>query len=207
MQSSQVALRASQDQNISTSVVADSCARTPVAFALHEARLMKITSLLLGLGILGSSSVALAQSPYQPRGDYTDRFYDELDDPYFDDGRLDRRRYDDRRYDRDRFDQRRNTTWVALTHQMQQRSSREVIQVPTRMPFWQMRLQHQTGRSYIDAIVIEFSNGQRQVVRIGRVIQGRERVNIDLHGDLRRVDRVIIHGRPGPRGLYQLYAM
>src|SRR5687767_2363231 len=69
---------------------------------------MKIKSLLVTLGILGSSSVALAEHFHEPRNDHTLRYFD----------------------DRGRDDGfRRHTTWVPLTSQMRQFGARAEIDV------------------------------------------------------------------------------
>src|SRR5688500_5009317 len=121
---------------------------------------MKIKSLLVTLGILGSSSVALAEHFHEPRNDHTLRYFD----------------------DRGRDDGfRRHTTWVPLTSQMRQFGARAEIDVSMHDRFGQVRLQNKTGRMAVRAIMIQFNNGEQQVIRVDRMLNGhRERVDIDL---------------------------
>ena len=160
---------------------------------------MMIKSLLVTFGILGSSSVALADHFHAPRSDHPVRYFDdrERDDGF-------RRDDDFRRND----DFRRHTTWVPLTSPMRQYGPRTEIDVSMRDRFGQVRLQNKTGRTHVRAIMIQFRNGEQQVIRVDRLLFGhRERVDIDLSGEARRIDRIVVVGRTGQDGSYQLYAM
>src|SRR5688572_1251118 len=116
MRGSQEVLRASQDAKFlarfSSRICAwhSSCTRSVA---------MRIKSLLVTLGILGSSSLALADH---------DRFSN----------RWDRRH-------RDNYGYQQRTTWQPLSSQLQLRRG-EMVDVQCNDRFGQLRLQNQTGR-------------------------------------------------------------
>ena len=71
-----------------------------------------------------------------------------------------------------------------------------------------MRLQNQSGRTFVRSIEIVFMNGQRQRIDVGRMLEGNHSmVTVDLPGGSRRIDRIIVEGRSRRSGSYQLYAM
>lgn len=147
---------------------------------------MQIKSILLGLGILGSASAAVAgpydHRPSNPRVEQRWRF----------------------RGDTDRLHQ----TWVPLAPSIRQDRRAEVVDVWSRDRFNSLRLQNQSGRTFVRAIVLEYADGQRQRVRVGRVLEGhRTRVDIQLPGGARRLERVVVIGDASPDAAYQLYAM
>ena len=145
---------------------------------------MRITSLLLSLGILGSASLAVADEPgrWQQRDAYGDRFRDNSRD--------------------------RPTTWQPLTPEQRLERGGDVFDVRTRQRFQQLRLQNQSGRTFVRSIEIVFMNGQRQRIDVGRMLEGNHAmVTVDLPGDARRIDRIIVEGRSRRSGSYQLYAM
>jgi hypothetical protein len=136
---------------------------------------MRIKSLLLGLGVLGSSTAALADWQYRPA-----------------------------RFERPVRVERRATSWMPLTSVV---NSGGAFDVPLRERFGQLRLQNQTGRTFVRTIEIVYGNGERRCVEVNRVLNGNhDMVNIDLDQS-RRISRVIVDGRSGRRGTFQLYAM
>jgi hypothetical protein len=146
---------------------------------------MRIKSLLVTLGILGSSSLALADH----RGF---------------DGRW------DRRYREARFEQRYQprTTWLALTSIETLEGRGDAFHIDARERFTQLRLQNQTGRSFVRAILVELGNGERQRIEVNRVLSGNhDMVNIQLPGGARRIERIVVLGDSRRNGTYQLYAM
>jgi hypothetical protein len=144
---------------------------------------MRIKTLLVTLGIVGSSSLALADRGYTTWRDHQPA----------------------------RFEQ-RYTTWQPLTSL--ERLDRsfgargDLFDLGTRGRFTQLRLQNQSGRTLVRQIEIVFANGERQVVQVGRALEGNHAmINIDLEGDARRIDKIFVDGRSGRRSSYQLYAM
>ena len=143
---------------------------------------MRIKPILVTLGILGSSSLALA-----------DRGYD---------WNRDRRARSDVTYHQ-------RTTWLALTTPQRLDRGGDVFDLRrSHERFAQLRLQNQTGRTVVRSIEIIFGNGQRQLVHVNRVLAGNHAmVNVDIEGNARRIARIIVDGRSGRGGSYQLYAM
>ena len=175
---------------------------------------MRFKSLLVTLGILGSSSLALADhgyttNPYQQRRIETtwrDRQPARFQQPaYRPDYRNDDR--DDFRRGSYGYDQ-RSTTWQPLTSLERLDRRGDLFDLSTRGRFTQLRLQNQSGRTLVRQIEIVFANGERQVVHVGRALEGNHAmINVDLDGDARRIDKIFVDGRSGRDGSYQLYAM
>jgi hypothetical protein len=158
----------------------------------------KIITGLLGLGILGTSSLALADR-YEPR-DYQrgDRIAIRERDQRFD--RTDR--YG--RFDRTRDVYRPQATWQALTSIEQLGRYNDSFDVRGR--FAQLRLQNQAGRSYVRSIVVQFVDGSRQTLRVNQTLDGNHAmVNLSLDSS-RRIDRIFVDGHTQSGGI-QLYAM
>jgi hypothetical protein len=152
---------------------------------------MQIRSVLLTLGILGTSSLALAD--HQPLGP----------DPAYRDSSS-YRTSSDRDFGRHAP---RPTTWVPLTTQIDL-DRRVVADISSRQRFDQLRLQNQYGRSTVRAIIVQFENGERQRVAVNRVLAGNHAmVNIDLDGRGRRIDKIIVVGHSSRNAALQLYAM
>jgi hypothetical protein len=84
----------------------------------------------------------------------------------------------------------------------------DVFDLNTRGRFAQLRLQNQTGRTYVRQIDIIYANGERQCVEVNRALEGNHAmINIDLDGDAHRIDKLVVDGRSNYEGTYQLYAM
>lgn len=166
---------------------------------------MRIKSVLVTLGILGSSSLALADHGYDYTRDQryrqarvvqqTPRFRDDV-------------RFRDRGF-RDDLAYRQRTTWLALTQAQRLERGRDVFDFGySGERFAQLRLQNQTGRTVVRTIEIVFANGERQLVHVNQILEGNHAmVNIDIDGNTRRIARIIVDGRSGRAASYQLYAM
>jgi hypothetical protein len=159
----------------------------------------KLLSSILGLGILGTSSLAFADRS-QPRDvQRGDRIAIRERDHRFD--RTDR--YD--RFDRTRDVYRPSTTWQALTSIEQ--LGRYNDSFDARGRFAQLRLQNQAGRSYVRSIVVQFVDGSRQTMRVNQTLDGNHAmVNLSLDSS-RRIDRIFVDGYTQSGGGIQLYAM
>jgi hypothetical protein len=168
-----------------------------LALTLHYSGDMRIKPILITLGILGSSSLALADPQWGRDRDRDRDRYGERRDGRWNDYRRDN-------YGYGRF----NTSWVALSPSQRLDRGGEVFDVRTRERFAQLRLQNQTGRTLVRSIEIVFGNGRSQHIAVNRVLRGNDdMVNVDLPGDQRRIDTIIVHGRSGRNASYQLYAM
>jgi len=152
----------------------------------------KITSMLLGLGILGTSSLALAD-----RAPRTIQRGERI--------AIRERVRVDTRFDRTRDIYRPSTTWQALTSIEQLGRYNDMFDVRGR--FAQLRLQNQTGRSYVRSIEVQFTDGSHQVMRVNQTLDGNHAmVNLTLDST-RRIDRIFVDGYTQSGGGLQLYAM
>jgi hypothetical protein len=80
--------------------------------------------------------------------------------------------------------------------------------VNQRRPFQQLRLQTTSGASRIDRVVVRFENGERQVINVNQRLSTRNpMVNIDLDGQMRRVDRIIVMGDSRRGGAIQVFGI
>ena len=112
-------------------------------------------------------------------------------------------------YQRDyRSHWRNNNTWVALTSPLQLDRGRTMIDVNQRRPFQQLRLQTTYGMSFIDRVVVRFDNGERQVINVNQRLSTRNpMINLDLEGQRRRVDRIIVMGDSRRGGAIQVFGI
>jgi hypothetical protein len=162
-----------------------------VARALQFILVMRIKDILLGLGILGSSTIALADAPL--RGSWSRRDNVVYRQPAI-------TQYRDVTY--------RPTTWQALTAAERLDRRGDMFDLQGRARFSQLRLQNQAGRTHVRQIEIVFADGTTQRVRVNRALAGNhDMINIDLDGDARRIDKIFVDGRSARAGSYQLYAM
>lgn len=165
----------------------------------------KLTSFVLGLGILGTSSLALADRAYNPRDlQRGQRIAIRERAPSYS------------AYNRDRFDRVNrherdvyvpSTTWQALSSIESLGRFDDAFDVRSRGLFGQLRLQNQTGRTYVRGIEIQFADGSRQRVAVNQLLDGNHAmVNVTLDST-RRIDRILVDGRSEGGGGVQLYAM
>ena len=165
---------------------------------------MQLKSFLLGLGILGSSTVALADhntSSWQQQRRTTVVHRQPVRQPVYQPATYQQYRSYEPAY-------RQHTTWQALTSRERLERGGDVFDLSSRERFSQLRLQNQTGRTLVRQIDIVFADGQRQCVQVNQLLDGNHAmINVDLDGDARRIDKIFIDGRSGLNGSYQLYAM
>lgn len=165
---------------------------------------MRIKSLLVTLGLLGSSSLALAdhnfnsvQSRRRVETTWRNRQPAVYQQQY---------RYQEPAYQT-------YTTWQPLTslERLERGGDRFDLSPDGNIPrgrFAQLRLQNQTGRTHVRQIDIVFADGSRQCVQLNRVLEGNHAmINIQLDGGTRRIDQILVDGRSSRDGSYQLYAM
>ena len=103
----------------------------------------------------------------------------------------------------------RNNTWVSLTSPVQLDRGRTVIDVEQRRPFQQLRLQQTTlGMSFIERVVVRFDNGERQIINVNQRLSSRNpMINLDLDGQMRRVDKIIVMGDSRRGGAIQVFGI
>lgn len=184
----------------------------------------KLTALLTTLALGASASIAMASPARsydrradfaygQDRGGFADRngFVDRGYAPAhrFDRGdRIDRGEF--RRGARDDFGPRRyRPTWVALGSPLQLgRGGQSSIEVNDRGTFTQLRLQSAGGIAPIDRVIVQFADGSEQVADVDRVLGARDgMLEIQLDGNNRRIDRILVLGAGGARGALQVFGI
>ena len=102
----------------------------------------------------------------------------------------------------------RNNTWVALTSPLRLDSGRTAIDVNQRRSFQQLRVQTTSGASRIDKVIVRFEDGQRQVIDVNqRLSTQNPMINIDLNGQQRRVDRIVVMGDSRRGGAIQVFGI
>jgi hypothetical protein len=165
------------------------------ASSLQNRVAMRIKPILVTLGILGTTSLAIADPGVRGYRDDSHR-----DNSYGDHGRRDR--YDGYRH------RPRPSSWIPLTSHVDL-DRRIVADVSSHQRFERLRIQNHHGRSVVRAIIVQFANGQRQRIPVHQVLAGpRAMVNVELAGaGARRIDRVVVLGRSGHDAALQLYAM
>ncbi len=91
-------------------------------------------------------------------------------------------------------------TWVTLANDMQV-SGRTAIKVaPTARPFSKLELRAEKGNTSIDKVMIVFANGRSQIVNLDARLGKRDSVvSIDLDGNTRSIDRIVLVGRSNGR--------
>jgi hypothetical protein len=98
----------------------------------------------------------------------------------------------------------RNSSWVALTSEMQLLRGRDVIR-PAAGNFAQIRLQAMTGTSYIQTVKVRFLDGTIQDFQLGASLDRRNpALSFDLAGTHRGIDSITVFG--SSRGSYQVFA-
>lgn len=182
-----------------------------VAPALQSRHAMRIKSLLVTLGLVGSSSLALAdhdfnsvQSRRRVETTWRNR-QPAVYQPQYQQQYQQQYRYQEPAY-------RTYSTWQPLTsiERLGRRfgSGGDMFDLRTQGRFAQLRLQNQTGRTHVRQIDIVFADGSRQCVQLNRVLEGNHAmINIQLDGGTRRIDQILVDGRSSRDGRYQLYAM
>ncbi len=74
-------------------------------------------------------------------------------------------------------------------------AGRALVQVPARTrPFTKLELRANNGRTNIQSVQIVFGNGQRQIVRVGKAVNAKKPLTIDLAGNVRNIKSVTLIG-------------
>ena len=88
------------------------------------------------------------------------------------------------------------------------RGSQDCIEVADRGTFTQLRLQTAGGVARVDRVIVQFADGEQQVMEADRTIDDRDDLlEIALDGNNRRIDRIIVTGATGQRGALQVFAI
>jgi hypothetical protein len=92
-------------------------------------------------------------------------------------------------------------SWVTLANDTQL-DGRTLIKVaPSTRAFTKLQLRADDGRAQIDRVMITFGNGRTQVVKLDKKLSKRDSsISIDLRGESRNIERIVVVGRTHGRG-------
>ena len=97
-------------------------------------------------------------------------------------------------------------TWVSLSEPMNLHRGRGALDVDSRMPLNQIRLQSASGQAFISTITVQYVNGASQVVTLNQWIDARNpmaQFNLNRNA---AVDSIYISGSRGMRsGTFQVF--
>ena len=99
--------------------------------------------------------------------------------------------------------------WAAMTEPTRIDRGREFFTFGAQAgSFRQIQLAETAGRSFIQQVAIEFVGGGRtQVVKIDRNLVPGAPITIDLNGDLRAINRIVVYGTTAQSSAYQILGM
>jgi hypothetical protein len=109
-------------------------------------------------------------------------------------------------------------TWVTLANDTQVKGRTQIKLAPTARLYSKLELRAEYGKSDIDRVQIVFTDGRTQTVRLDKKlvagdVRGRQprgavpSLTIDLAGQARSIDRIIITGKTGPRAAIDVLAL
>jgi len=85
---------------------------------------------------------------------------------------------------------------------------RAYVKLPTTWrTFTKLELKSNNGRTKIDRVIVELANGQREVVRTGGIVTGKQSLTIDLPGHLRSIKSVMLLGDSRGRATIDVIAI
>jgi hypothetical protein len=91
-------------------------------------------------------------------------------------------------------------TWVTLANDMQVNGRTSIKVSPTARQFTKLELRAEQGNTSIDKVMIVFGNGRSQVVDLKTRLGKRDSsVSIDLTGNARSIERIVLVGRSNGR--------
>jgi hypothetical protein len=91
-------------------------------------------------------------------------------------------------------------TWVTLANNMQVAGRTSIKVAPTTRQFTKLELRAEKGNTSIDKVMIVFGNGRSQVVDLNTKLSKRaSTLSIDLKGDSRTIDRIVLVGKSNGR--------
>ena len=95
--------------------------------------------------------------------------------------------------------------WVTLASNYNARTDRQFINLGSRGGYRKIRIEATRGEPVIKKVAIEFADRSVQAVDYdGAMPRGTGEV-IDLNGDTRRINRIIVYTDRGSRGAYSVY--
>jgi hypothetical protein len=94
--------------------------------------------------------------------------------------------------------------WVSLGDGFSAANQRQFIAVNGVGRYRKLRIEGVRGEPVIAKVTIEFENGTQSVEFNERLPNGAGEV-IDLNGDVRKINRIIVYTDPRSRGAYSVY--
>ena len=144
---------------------------------------MKKFAIVLTTLVLGASSVAFADHPAVTADPYAPSTIRDKRD-FDDDGIRDRRGFRPRPH-----------RWVILEDSAMLLRGRAVIDVSSQRRFTKLSLDAKSSL-FVDKVLIVFGNGERQVVEVNKRLGNYSApLMIDLAGNTRKIDKVMVLGR------------
>jgi hypothetical protein len=114
-----------------------------------------------------------------------------------------RERYD--RYEGSRWHREFRGRWTPLATGYNARSERQFINLGGRGAYRKLRIEGVRGEPVILKIAIEYADRTNQAVEYREALPRGAGEVIDLNGDVRRINRIIVYTDPGSRGSYSVY--
>lgn len=75
-----------------------------------------------------------------------------------------------------------------------------------------LQLSSSAGKTFIKQVVVQFNNGQNQVIGLGKTLDGKDSLTIDLAGNHREIRKIVVTGnelsigRRRPYGAFSITA-
>lgn len=112
----------------------------------------------------------------------------------------------------DRVDHRRMLPPVYVPQPVTLASSaringRDIIRVSDTRAFTKLELKSTSGRTQLDKVMIQFGNGQTQVINCEKQLSGQESFSIDLTGNARNIKKIVLVGKSGRRASVDVIAV
>lgn len=114
-----------------------------------------------------------------------------------------RERYD--RYEGSRWHRERRLRWQPLATGYSARTDRQFINLGGRGGYRKLRIEGVRGEPVILKIAIEFMDRTNQAVEYRESLPAGTGEVIDLNGETRRINRIIVYTDPSSRGAYSVY--
>jgi hypothetical protein len=102
---------------------------------------------------------------------------------------------------------------VTLASSMRLTGGRASIAVGSQARrFDTLQLTASAGKTFIMQVTVQFNNGQRQVIGLGKLLDGNDTLTIDLAGNHREIRRIVVTGnelstgRRRPYGAFNITA-
>jgi len=112
-------------------------------------------------------------------------------------------RYDS--YDQSHWNREFRGRWVSLGNGYKAYNARQQIAVDPNNRYRKIRIEGTSGAPMVTRVMVEFGNGQRQVVDLNERLNGGAGSVIDLNGDTRHIRRIVVQTDGRSRGEYAVY--